>query len=453
MKLTFLGAAGTVTGSKYLLEHRGRKLLIDCGLFQGWKALREMNWEPLPFDAHDIDAVLLTHAHLDHSGALPLLVRQGFKGMVLATPPTIDLCKLLLPDSGRIQEEDAAFANRHHTSRHEPAQPLYTEEDAMLALRRFAHLPFDTLAHVAPGVTATFHRAGHILGAASVALDVEGQTLLFSGDVGRPDDLLMCAPAPVTPARWIVVESTYGDRLHPAQDAEAVLGEVVARTAARGGTVVVPAFAVGRAQTLLYMLHRLKQRGAIPDLPVFLDSPMAIDMTAIYHRHRDEHRLSPQECAGMCGVAQMVRTPQQSRALGQMQYPAVIVSASGMATGGRVLHHLRQRLPDHRNTVVLAGYQAGGTRGARLLAGERTLRIFGEDVPVRAEVVSLEGMSAHADAAQLVQWLSTAPWPPQRVFVTHGEPAAADALRQRIERELGWSASVPLLGRSVELGA
>jgi metallo-beta-lactamase family protein len=412
-----------------------------------------MNWEPLPFDAHDIDAVLLTHAHLDHSGALPLLVRQGFKGMVLATPPTIDLCKLLLPDSGRIQEEDAAFANRHHTSRHEPAQPLYTEEDAMLALRRFAHLPFDTLAHVAPGVTATFHRAGHILGAASVALDVEGQTLLFSGDVGRPDDLLMCAPAPVTPARWIVVESTYGDRLHPAQDAEAVLGEVVARTAARGGTVVVPAFAVGRAQTLLYMLHRLKQRGAIPDLPVFLDSPMAIDMTAIYHRHRDEHRLSPQECAGMCGVAQMVRTPQQSRALGQMQYPAVIVSASGMATGGRVLHHLRQRLPDHRNTVVLAGYQAGGTRGARLLAGERTLRIFGEDVPVRAEVVSLEGMSAHADAAQLVQWLSTAPWPPQRVFVTHGEPAAADALRQRIERELGWSASVPLLGRSVELGA
>jgi metallo-beta-lactamase family protein len=453
MKLTFLGAAGTVTSSKYLLEHRGRKLLIDCGLFQGWKALREMNWEPLPFDAHDIDAVLLTHAHLDHSGALPLLVRQGFKGMVLATPPTIDLCKLLLPDSGRIQEEDAAFANRHHTSRHEPAQPLYTEEDAMLALRRFAHLPFDTLAHVAPGVTATFHRAGHILGAASVALDVEGQTLLFSGDVGRPDDLLMCAPAPVTPARWIVVESTYGDRLHPAQDAEAVLGEVVARTAARGGTVVVPAFAVGRAQTLLYMLHRLKQRGAIPDLPVFLDSPMAIDMTAIYHRHRDEHRLSPQECAGMCGVAQMVRTPQQSRALGQMQYPAVIVSASGMATGGRVLHHLRQRLPDHRNTVVLAGYQAGGTRGARLLAGERTLRIFGEDVPVRAEVVSLEGMSAHADAAQLVQWLSTAPWPPQRVFVTHGEPAAADALRQRIERELGWSASVPLLGRSVELGA
>ncbi len=367
MKLTFLGAAGTVTGSKYLLEHRGHKLLIDCGLFQGWKALREMNWELLPFDAHDIDAVLLTHAHLDHSGTLPLLVRQGFRGMVLATPPTIELCTLLLPDSGRTQEEDAAFANRHHTSRHEPAQPLYTEDDALLALRRLAHLPFDTPAQVVPGVKATFHRAGHILGAASMALDVEGQTLLFSGDVGRPDDLLMRAPAPVTPAHWIVVESTYGDRLHPTQDAEAALGEVISYTAARGGTVVVPAFAVGRAQTLLYMLYRLKQRGAIPDLPVFLDSPMAIDMTEIYHRHRAEHRLSAQECAGMCGVAQMVRTADESRAVSRSRFPAVIVSASGMATGGRVLHHLRQRLPDPRNTVVLVGYQAGGTRGARLL--------------------------------------------------------------------------------------
>jgi metallo-beta-lactamase family protein len=300
-------------------------------------------------------------------------------------------------------------------------------------------------------VTATFHRAGHILGAASVLLDIEGRKLLFSGDVGRPDDLLMRPPASVPPADWIVVESTYGDRLHPVQDAEAALGEVIRRTAERGGTVVVPAFAVGRAQTLLFMLHRLKARGAIPDLPVFLDSPMAIDMTAIFQRHRGEHRLSPQECADMCSVAQMVRTPQQSRALGQIHVPAVIVSASGMATGGRVLHHLRQRLPDHRNTVVLVGFQAGGTRGARLLAGERTLRIFGEDVPVKAEVAALDGLSAHADAAQLVRWLGTAPQAPRRVFVTHGEPAAADALRQRIGRELGWSASAPLLGREVEL--
>ncbi|WP_157264400.1 MBL fold metallo-hydrolase RNA specificity domain-containing protein [Azohydromonas aeria] len=451
MKLGFLGAAGTVTGSKYLLEHRGRRMLVDCGLFQGWKALREMNWEPLPFEASAVDAVLLTHAHLDHSGSLPLLVRQGYRGPVLATPPTVELCRLLLPDSGRIQEEDAAFANRHHTSRHEPAQPLYTEEDARTALRRLDPVPFDAPTPVVPGVTATFQRAGHILGAASVLLDVEGHRLFFSGDVGRPDDLVMPGPAPVPAAHSMVVESTYGDRLHPALDAEAALGDVITRTAARGGSVVVPAFAVGRAQALLFMLHRLKARGAIPDLPVFLDSPMAIDMTAIYHHYRAEHRLSAQECAGMCGVAEMVRTPQQSRALGQLRFPAVIVSASGMATGGRVLHHLRQRLPDHRNSVVLVGFQAGGTRGARLLAGERMLRIFGEDVPVKAEVVALEGLSAHADAAQLVQWLSTAPQPPQRVFVTHGEPAAADALRQRIGRELGWSATVPLLGRVVEL--
>lgn len=451
MKLSFLGAAGTVTGSKYLVEHRGRKLLVDCGLFQGWKALRELNWEPLPFRARDIDAVLLTHAHLDHSGALPLLVRQGFSGPVLATPATADVCRLLLPDSAHIQEEDAAFANRHHTSKHHPAEPLYTMDDAQRTLNHFEPLPLHTRTEVLPGLTAELRRAGHILGASSLVLEADGRTLLFSGDLGRPDDPLMRAPEAAPRADWIVIESTYGDRLHSPEDPMAALAEVITRTAARGGTVVVPAFAVGRAQLLLLMVHRLRQQGAIPQLPVFLDSPMAIDMTALYQHHPQEHRLSAQECAGMCTVARMARTPQESRALSSARYPSVVVSASGMATGGRVLHHLAARLPDHRNTVVLVGFQAGGTRGARLQAGERSLRMFGQDVPVKAEVVSLGGLSAHADAAQLLQWLRTTSRP-RRVFVTHGEPAAADALRQRIERELGWPAMVPLMGRTVELG-
>ncbi|NML15934.1 MBL fold metallo-hydrolase [Azohydromonas caseinilytica] len=453
MRLGFHGGAGTVTGSKYLVEHDGRRLLVDCGLFQGWKSLRELNWEPLPFEPRTVDAVLLTHAHLDHSGALPLLVRQGFTGPVLATPATADVCRLLLPDSARIQEEDAAFANRHHTSRHQPAQPLYTEEDAQRALRHFEPLPLHARTEVLPGLFATFRRAGHILGAASLLLEADGRTLLFSGDLGRPDDPLMHAPDPAPVADWVVIESTYGDRLHGGEDAQAALGEIITRTAARGGTVLVPAFAVGRTQLLLLLIHRLKAQGAIPDLPVFLDSPMAIDMTELYRHHHGEHRLSPAENAGMCGVAQMARTPAESRALSQARFPAVVVSASGMATGGRVLHHLQARLPDHRNTVVLVGYQAGGTRGARLQAGERFLRIFGQDVPVKAEVLSLGGLSAHADAAQLVQWLRGMPRAPRQVFVTHGEPGPADALRQRIGRELGWPATAPLLGRTVELHA
>ena len=451
MKLSFHGAAGTVTGSKYLVEHQGQRLLVDCGLFQGYKQLRLLNWEPLPFSAADIDAVVLTHSHLDHAGALPLLVKQGFRGRILATPSTIELCGLLLPDSGRIQEEDAAYANRHHTSKHATALPLYTEDDARRAMEQLHRLPFDQCVDVVPDVTVTLRPAGHILGAASAELTAGQTTVLFSGDVGRPDDPVMRAPAPAPKADYIVVESTYGDRLHePVPNAQAVLGEAIARTAHRGGMVVIPAFAVGRAQLLLHLIHKLKQQGAIPDLPVFLDSPMAIDATEIYHRHHAEHKLSLEDCLGMYKAARMIRTPEESRALAGLALPAVIISASGMATGGRVLHHLKHLAPDRRNTIILAGYQAGGTRGARLQAGERSLRIHGEDVAVRAEVISLQGMSAHADASQLIEGLGSAPAAPRSVFVTHGEPGPADAMRQRIERELGWSASVPLLGQHVE---
>jgi metallo-beta-lactamase family protein len=452
VKLDFLGAAGTVTGSKTLVSHEGRQLLIDCGLFQGYKNLRVMNWEPFPFDPARLDAVVLTHAHLDHAGALPLLVKRGFRGPVFATPSTIDVCGVLLPDSARIQEEDADYANRHKLSKHQPALPLYTEDDAKRALRRLEPLPLEQRGDLPGGLRLRLRQAGHILGASSVELTAGDTTLLFSGDLGRPDDLIMRAPVAIERADHVVLESTYGDRLHDTQDVEAALGEVIKRTAARGGVVIVPAFAVGRAQALLYAIYRLKGRGAIPDLPVFLNSPMAIDMTEIYHRHRSEHRLTVEECSGLCKVAKMTPTVEESRALNTLRYPAVIVSASGMATGGRVLHHLKAFGPNRRNTIVFAGYQAGGTRGARLLSGERSLRIHGEDITIDAEVVSLPGMSAHADAGQLVRWLSTAPRAPRGIYLNHGEAGPADALRQRIERELGWPATVPRLGQSVEIG-
>ena len=452
MQLAFLGAAGTVTGSKTLVSHEGKQILVDCGLFQGYKNLRSMNWEAFPFDPKRLDAVVLTHAHLDHSGALPLLVERGFRGPVFATPSTIDVCGVLLPDSGRIQEEDADYANRRRFSRHKPALPLYTEEDARDALRRLRPLPFGEEVEAASGMRLRLQLAGHILGASSVSVAAGSTTVLFSGDLGRPDDVIMRAPEPIGWAHCVVAESTYGDRLHDASDAESLLGLAITRTVARGGIVVVPAFAVGRAQALLYAIYRLKRRAAIPDIPVFLNSPMAIDMTAVYHRHRSEHRLSPEECAGMCRVAKMVRTVEESRALVAQRMPAVIVSASGMATGGRVLHHLKALAPDRRNSIVFAGFQAGGTRGGRMLAGERSIRIHGEGVSINAEVVSLPGMSAHADARQIVQWLETATSPPDHVYLNHGEPAAADALRQRMERELGWLASAPRPGETVEVG-
>ncbi len=450
MKLTFLGAAGTVTGSKYLLEHDGHRLLVDCGLFQGYKNLRLLNWQPLPVDPASLDAVILTHAHLDHSGALPLLVRQGFRGRVWATPATIALCELLLPDSGHLQEDDAAFANRHKTSKHDPALPLYTEDDARQALRHLEPLAFDRPLAVG-GLQLRLRHAGHILGASSVEIRGGQGTLLFSGDIGRPDDLLMKPPASIESGDVLVVESTYGDRSHGDDGSADAFADVIVRTAARGGMVIVPAFAVGRAQNLLYLIAQLKHARRIPDLPVFLDSPMAIDTTGIYQRFHAEHRLSPDECRSLGHVAKYCRTVEDSRALNSLSYPAIIISASGMATGGRVLHHLRNHGPDRRSSIVFAGFQAGGTRGARLVQGERTIRIFGDEVRINAEVVSLPGMSAHADAGQIIDWLKTLKKAPRHVYLTHGEPAAADALRWRIEHELHWKVSVPMMGEQVKL--
>lgn len=451
MRLTFLGAAGTVTGSKYLLEHGGKRVLVDCGLFQGLKQLRLRNWDAFPLAPKMIDAVVLTHAHIDHSGYLPALARQGFAGPVFATAATRELAGLLLPDSGHLQEEDAFYANRHGFSKHHPALPLYTEEDGRRVLRQFHKRDFGHAFEPIPGVTMRFSAAGHILGAASLHVQWEGGSALFSGDLGRDDDILMRPPEPPPPADHVIIESTYGDRSHPQEDPGTLLAETVSRTAARGGIVVVPAFAVGRAQALLYLLARLKQERRIPELPVFLNSPMAADVTAIYHAHRKEHRLDDAQCDLMCRSARIVNTVEESRKLNEMRFPAVIVSASGMATGGRVVHHLKAFAPDHRNTILLAGYQAAGTRGASLLAGASDIKIHGEHVPVRAEVVSLGSLSAHADRGELLRWIGKLPQPPRRVFITHGEPVAADSLRQAIEEAHGWPCTVPEHLQAVEL--
>lgn len=443
MRITFLGATQTVTGSRYLLQHDGRQILVDCGLFQGYKYLRLKNWSRLPFDPREIDAVLLTHAHIDHSGFLPLLVKKGFRGSIYASPATIELCKILLPDSGHLQEEQAQFANRHGFSKHSPALPLYTEADAYACLERFVPAAFGESFSPAQGLSSQFSRAGHLLGAASVRVATRDTSILFSGDVGRPNDALMRAPAHAAASDYVVVESTYGDRHHPAADAKAELREVIRRAFGRKGVVLIPTFAVGRAQLLMLLIAQLQAAGEIPPIPVFLDSPMAIDATQLLARFANEHRLGSVELEALHKAARMVRTAEESKALGRLREPAIILAASGMATGGRVVHHLKVFATDARNVILFAGFQAGGTRGASLVAGAQSLRIHGEIFPVRAEVAQLESLSSHADAGELLGWLRGLPTAPRQVFVTHGEPAASDALRQRIYAELGWNACVP----------
>lgn len=451
VKLHFLGGVGTVTGSKYLLEVDDGRVLVDCGLFQGFKQLRLRNWAPLPVDPKSIDAVVLTHAHLDHSGYLPLLVKKGFSGPVICTEATRDLCGILLPDSGYLQEKDAEYANRHGFSKHRPALPLYTLEDAKVSLERFAPIAFQQEREIADGLSVRFLAAGHILGAAIVEVKCGGLTVVFSGDLGRPGSATMVDPAAVRSADYLVVESTYGDRLHERHDAEEALAAVITRTAARGGTVLVPAFAVGRTQSLLFHLERLKAAKRIPDVPVFLDSPMAINASEVFCDHLGEHRLTASQCRKACGVARYVREVEDSKALDRDAMPKVIVSASGMATGGRVLHHLKHYAPDSRNTILFTGFQAGGTRGAAMTAGADRVKIHGDYVPVRAEVANLQMLSAHADADEIMDWLGHFAAPPRLTFVTHGEPAASDALRRRIVEQLGWDCTVPDYREEVEL--
>jgi metallo-beta-lactamase family protein len=443
LTLAFLGGAGTVTGSKYLLETDGERILVDCGLFQGLKQLRLRNWAPFPVEPHSIGAIVLTHAHLDHSGYLPAIVRDGYAGRIYCSAASEEFCGILLPDSGHIQERDAEFANRHGFSKHKPALPLYTLAHAKNSLARFTSVPFERDSELFSGARIQLRRAGHILGAAIVELDWKGAKVVFSGDLGRYGDPMMVDPSPVRHADYLVVESTYGNRRHDRRDPEDALAEIVARTVRRGGTVVIPAFAVGRAQSLLFHLERLKSAGRLGNVPIFLDSPMAIDASEMLCRHLDDHRLSPEQCKRACAVAHYVRDVEESKALTVNPMPKVIISASGMATGGRVLHHLKRYAPDPSNTILITGFQAAGTRGAAMIGGVESIKIHGEYVPVRAEVENLAMLSAHADADEILRWLGDFERAPRMTFITHGEPTASDALRQRIEEELGWPCTIP----------
>jgi len=453
MKLTFLGATGTVTGSKYLLEHAGQKILVDCGLFQGLKELRLRNWQKLPVNPASLNAVVLTHAHIDHSGHIPLLVKHGFKGDIYCSAATYDLCAILLPDSGYLQEADAERANRYDYSKHKPALPLYTKKDAENSLKQFRVVDFGKAHTVADGLTFTLSRSGHILGSAFVQVS-DGQTsLLFSGDLGRPDDPVMKSPAHLQGADYLVLESTYGDRLHKDTNPQDKIGKIINNTVGRGGSVIIPAFAVGRTQSILYYIQQLKQTKAIPvNLPVFLDSPMAINVTHLLSRHKNEHRLPEKLCADVCNIAQYVDKPEDSKALDYGSgMPAVIISASGMATGGRVVHHLKHFIGDQRNTILFTGYQAAGTRGARLVHGEDQIRIHGQMWKVKAQVEELHNTSAHADYGEILDWLGHFQSPPRKTFITHGEAEAASSLKMKIQDRFGWDAVVPEYLQQVEL--
>jgi len=443
VKLRFLGAAGTVTGSKTLIETNDCTILVDCGLFQGYKELREKNWADFPVNIDKIDAVVLTHAHIDHSGYLPILVREGYKGKIYATHATRDLCEILLRDSGRIHEEDARRANRYGYSKHKPALPLYTEEDAIRSLQQFKTLEFGIDTPLSESLVVHASRAGHILGSAILTFRTSQETLVFSGDLGRPENPIMHPPAQIQVADDLILESTYGNRLHPDVDDEEKLGEIIRKTAKRGGVVLIPAFAVGRTQIVLYLIQQLKAKGKIPEIPIYLDSPMAQDATDIMSRHHNEHSLKPDLCREVCSIAQYVQSAQDSKMLHSKHYPMIIISASGMAEGGRVLHHLKKYAPDHHNSIVFVGFQAPMTRGDRILQGAREVKIHGSMVPIRAKVELLETLSSHADAEETIEWLRKFVKPPRQVFLNHGEPAASEALKEKIIETFGWRVVIP----------
>jgi metallo-beta-lactamase family protein len=452
--LTFLGAAKTVTGSKYLLEVDGIRILIDCGMFQGLKELRLRNWSPMPVPPETIDCVVLTHAHIDHSGMLPRLVSQGFAGPVYCTGGTEDLCKLVLPDAAHLQEEDAKFANNRGYSKHQPALPLYTEADAAEALSRLKPSPFGKKIAIGNGFEIEFINAGHLLGSSYVLFtraDRSGARLLFGGDLGRYSRPILPDPSPGVEAEVLLLESTYGDRVHPDEDDGAVLARIISETHARRGKVIIPAFAIGRVEELLYWLFKLEDEGRLPEMPIYVDSPMAIKGIAYYQARTDE--LDKEIVAVRRKLPRFtpINSGLESKALVEKDRPSIIIASSGMATGGRVVHHLFAGLPDPRNTVLFVGFQAAGTRGRQLIDGAQHVKIFGQQVPVHARIEKIDGMSAHADAGEIIRWLRTFPRAPKMTYLVHGEIVAQDALRLRIAKELGWPVHVPAHGERVDI--
>lgn len=451
-KLSFLGGAGTVTGSRYLIEYKGLRILVDCGLFQGLKSLRLKNWEDIIPNPEKIDAIILTHAHIDHSGFIPRLINTGFRGKVFCHPATRDLCKILLPDSGYLMEEEAEYLNKYKRTKHHPALPLFTEEDGRKAVEYFTPVEFEKVVPLSEEVNFKLTYSGHILGASSVILSINGCKIAFTGDVGRQKDSIFYPPALLPPVDYLVTESTYGNRLHKHIDPLDEIEEAINEVYINKGVIIVPAFAVGRAQTMMYYVSQLKKKNRIPPtLPVYLNSPMATSVTDIFQKYHQLHRLSEHEAQELCDSVTYVRTVEESRALNERSGPMVIISASGMLTGGRVLHHLKSFAPYSRNLILLTGFQAAGTRGEALEHGAEDIKIHGQYVPVRASVKNLSNLSAHADYKELVEWFAQSKIKPRRVFITHGEPSASDELRRRLSENFGWDCKVPEYGESVIL--
>jgi len=442
MKITFLGGTETVTGSKYLVETQTTRILVDCGLYQGYKWLRKRNWQPLPLDIDKLDAVLLTHAHLDHSGYIPALYKQGFRGPVFTHHATKDLCAILLADSGHIQEEDARFYGKHKLSKHENPQPLYDRATAEKSMELFESVEFGECFSVGD-IEARLQSAGHILGAASIIIEAEGKRVGFSGDVGRPDDIFMRAPKPLPELDLLLLESTYGNRRHDKADVFEQLAKVVNAMAKEGGVLLIPSFAVSRAQTLQHMLATLIAQDRIPRMPVYLDSPMAIDVSRIYCRYADEHRLTPAQCHAMYSAVTYTASVEDSKALAEQRYPHIIIAGSGMAAGGRILHHFKRLLGDHRTTVLFTGYQAGGTRGAKMLQGADSVKIHGEWLPIKAQVEVMHGLSGHGDYVDIEHWLKQSALPKNMsIQLVHGDLDALEGMRDHLRRTTSFDVDV-----------
>jgi metallo-beta-lactamase family protein len=460
--IQFLGATRTVTGSKHLIEVDGFRVMVDCGLFQGLKELRLRNWEPCPIDPSSIDAVILTHAHIDHTGFLPKLVRDGFNGPVYCTPATVDLARILLPDSGRLQEEEAAYANKVGSTKHSPALPLYREKDANEALKLLQSVNYHRSIELTAKLSFEFVTAGHILGSSFVNLDIkrpDGRhiTMTLTGDIGRYDEPIIHDPSKIEEADYIILESTYGDRAHPDYDVKTRLAEIINSTAGRGGQILIPSFAVGRAQQLIYLIRELEEENRIPILPVYVDSPMAISATRFYLNHNEDHDLEMQELVDerknplSTHRFNFAKSVQESKMVSAQEEPSIVISASGMATGGRILHHLFKRLPDERNTVIFPGFQAVGTRGRRLVEGEPEIKIFGQYIPVRAQIEQLQNLSAHADYREIIRWLGGFKRAPKKIFLVHGEPHASESLKTMIVEKYAWEVEIPDYLQSFEL--